>query len=205
VKFSHECLVFSTNIYILQASCLDSKFNIIFFNHCWPMASQVLNLVTAICRSTLETVTTLFNVIFVPWRSSYEPIKSFLNDNGSKNVQTNSWRDRKLAELIFVGITVSFIENSLSTWQMRCIATDWRPFLSAVCTCYWSCSTGSHLAASTNTFQTSSWPLVQQPCAFTGGNLPCNAAKRGSKSHKQLPGLPLANSIPTGSEARVEG
>jgi hypothetical protein len=79
------------------------------------MASQVLNLATAICRSTLETVITLFNVIFVPWRSSYEPIKSFLNDNGSKDVQTNSWRDRKLAELTFVGITVSFIENSLST------------------------------------------------------------------------------------------
>jgi hypothetical protein len=75
------------------------------------MAGQMLFLAISICRNTLETIVTLFKVIFVPWRSSYEPIKSFLNDNESKDDQTNSWRDRKLAELSFVGITVSFIEQ----------------------------------------------------------------------------------------------
>ncbi len=75
------------------------------------MAGRVLSFAITTGSVVLETVTSLFHVIFVPWRSSYEPIKSFLNvENDLKDVQTSSWRDRKLAELTFVGITVSLVE-----------------------------------------------------------------------------------------------
>jgi hypothetical protein len=71
------------------------------------MASRVLTAVKAIGFCVWPTLQTVFKVIFVPWQSSYEPIKSFLND-GSNKEQIGSWRDRKLAELTFVGVTVGF-------------------------------------------------------------------------------------------------
>jgi hypothetical protein len=71
------------------------------------MASRVLTAVKAIGSRAWQTPQTVFKVIFVPWQSSYEPIKSFLND-GSNKEQIGSWRDRKLAELTFVGVTVGF-------------------------------------------------------------------------------------------------
>jgi hypothetical protein len=77
------------------------------------MAGGVLSSVKAIGSLAWRSFQTVFEVIFVPWRSSYEPIKSFLNDE-SKDVQTGSWRDRKLAELTFVGITVTFWSISFS-------------------------------------------------------------------------------------------
>jgi len=77
------------------------------------MAGRVLNLVTTTGVTILHTAALLFNIIFVPWRSSYEPINSLLNAGDDKDVQTCSWRDRKLAELTFVGITVSFTQQLL--------------------------------------------------------------------------------------------
>ena len=80
------------------------------------MAGRVLKLPIAIGCAVLETITFLFKVIFVPWRSSYDPIKSLLNaGNGFKDVQTSNWRDRKLAELTFVGITVSSMRHLFLT------------------------------------------------------------------------------------------
>jgi len=80
------------------------------------MAGRVLKLPIAIGCVVLETITFLFKVIFVPWRSSYDPIKSLLNaGNGFKDVQTSNWRDRKLAELTFVGITVSSMRHLFFT------------------------------------------------------------------------------------------
>jgi hypothetical protein len=69
------------------------------------MASQVLTAVKATGSRAWQTPQTLLKVIFIPWQSSYEPVKSFLND-GSNKEQIGSWRDRKLAELTFVGVTV---------------------------------------------------------------------------------------------------
>jgi len=77
------------------------------------MAGRVLKLVTTTGGAVLNTTALLFNIIFVPWRSSYEPINSLLNAGDDKDIQTSSWRDRKLAELTFVGITVSLTEQLL--------------------------------------------------------------------------------------------
>jgi hypothetical protein len=48
-----------------------------------------------------------FFTVFVPWRSTYEPIYSLLNAlDDERDTLTGAWRDRKLAELAFVGVTV---------------------------------------------------------------------------------------------------
>jgi hypothetical protein len=74
------------------------------------MAGRVLTAAKAIGSFAWQAPQAVFKVVFVPWRSSYEPIRSFLNDE-SEDGQIGSWRDRKLAELTFVGITVSFIAH----------------------------------------------------------------------------------------------
>lgn len=72
------------------------------------MASRVLNVILNGPSALLEACLLVFSVIFVPWRSSFEPIKSLLNGStDEKDDLTSSWRDRKLAELTFVGLTVS--------------------------------------------------------------------------------------------------
>ena len=60
--------------------------------------------------SAVQTfVTAAFLTIFVPWRSTYEPIHSLLNaSDDQRDKLTGAWRDRKLAELAFVGVTVGF-------------------------------------------------------------------------------------------------
>jgi hypothetical protein len=57
----------------------------------------------------LREAVRIFDVIFAPWPSTYEPIKSLLNaaSEAEKDDLTAAWRNRKLSELSFVGITVS--------------------------------------------------------------------------------------------------
>jgi hypothetical protein len=97
----------SAALLLLRVVDLGSNLQIICLAYDRLMAGGVLSSVKAIGSLAWRSFQTVFEVIFVPWRSSYEPIKSFLNDE-SKDVQTGSWRDRKLAELTFVGITVTF-------------------------------------------------------------------------------------------------
>ena len=79
------------------------------------MAERMLNLLITIGCAVLETNIFVLKVIFVPWRASYEPIKSLLNaGDNSKDIQTSNWRDRKLAELTFVGITASLTEHPVA-------------------------------------------------------------------------------------------
>ena len=59
-------------------------------------------------------------IVFAPWPSTYEPIKSLLNapTEAEKDLLTAAWRDRKLAELSFVGITVrSTIDRPQIAWH----------------------------------------------------------------------------------------
>lgn len=65
-------------------------------------------------------------LIFTPWRATYEPMKSLLNASteAQRDSLTLAWRDRKLAELSFVGITVSlnflfFLSSSHSVAASR--------------------------------------------------------------------------------------
>ncbi|KAK4209373.1 hypothetical protein QBC37DRAFT_324064, partial [Rhypophila decipiens] len=70
----------------------------------------------------LGSVKRFFQIIFAPWPSTYEPIKSLLNapTAAEKDLLTATWRDRKLAELSFVGITCGLVAGVISaafSWQ----------------------------------------------------------------------------------------
>jgi hypothetical protein len=69
--------------------------------HIWEFCRKALALL-------LQSLISLFLIIFIPWRSSYQPIQSLLkaDNNDKKPLLTNKWRDRKLAELNSVSITV---------------------------------------------------------------------------------------------------
>ncbi len=164
--------------------------------HCSQlMAARVFTTVRAIGSFAWKAPQNIFRVIFVPWRSSYEPIKSFLNDESTEE-QIGSWRDRKLAELTFVGITVRFIEHLFPAFEaFENTMTDYVVFSTTVRTDYWSRGAGSHLATSTNRFRSSSRPLVQQPDTFACRNLSCNSTKCSSQSCKQLQELRLSHPI----------
>jgi hypothetical protein len=57
--------------------------------------------------SAFSAVWTVICTILVPWQSMYGPVQSLLQaDNHSKDSLTDSWKDKKLAELTFVGLTV---------------------------------------------------------------------------------------------------
>ncbi len=50
----------------------------------------------------------LIQIVFAPWPATIQPIHSLLNapTETAKDFLTATWRDRKLSELSFVGITV---------------------------------------------------------------------------------------------------
>jgi hypothetical protein len=62
--------------------------------------TNTLSFLEALIRTTFVTV-------FLPWRTSYEPIHALLNSaEDQKDALTLTWRTQKLAELSYVGITV---------------------------------------------------------------------------------------------------
>jgi hypothetical protein len=62
--------------------------------------TKTLSFLEAFLRTTFVT-------IFLPWRTSYEPIHALLNSaEDQKDELTLTWRTQKLAELSYVGITV---------------------------------------------------------------------------------------------------
>lgn len=168
------------------------------------MAARVCNTARAIGSFAQEAPKDVFRVIFVPWRSSYGPIESFLNAESTEE-QIGSWRDRKLAELTFVGITVRFMEHLFPAFEaVEKTMTDYTVSSTTVCTHYWSRGAGSHLATSTNRFRSSSRPLVQQLDPFACRNLSCNSTKYSSQSCKQLQELRLSHPIHVRPQGRFE-
>jgi hypothetical protein len=70
-----------------------------------------MNAIRKATNSTLSVLEaflrTTFVTIFLPWRTSYEPIHALLNSaEDQKDELTLTWRTQKLAELSYVGITV---------------------------------------------------------------------------------------------------
>jgi hypothetical protein len=71
------------------------------------MAFEPLKFVLEIPSVLLRTCLYAFSVTFVPWRSTFEPIQSLINATADEQDDlTKAWRDRKLAELTFVGVAV---------------------------------------------------------------------------------------------------
>ena len=70
----------------------------------------VLQQATEILCIPYRSIGRLLQIIFAPWPSTYEPVKALLNASSEYEQDrfTAEWRDRKLAELTFVGLTVSF-------------------------------------------------------------------------------------------------
>jgi len=56
--------------------------------------------------------------VFAPWLSMYRPIESLLSapSDVEKDLLTATWRDRKLAELTFVGVTVRANSTIVLLW-----------------------------------------------------------------------------------------
>jgi hypothetical protein len=70
-----------------------------------------MNAIVNATKNTLSLfeafIRTTFITIFLPWRTSYEPIHALLNSaEDQKDELTLTWRTQKLAELSYVGITV---------------------------------------------------------------------------------------------------
>ncbi|KAH0543152.1 hypothetical protein FGG08_002497 [Glutinoglossum americanum] len=64
----------------------------------------------------------VLRIVFAPWSATYGPIKSLLNapSDPEKDYLTAAWRDRKLSELSFVGITCALMAGVISSsfsWQ----------------------------------------------------------------------------------------
>lgn len=68
-----------------------------------------LNRAPAVLLKPYTLIIRLGQIVFAPWPSTYEPVKSLLNapSEAEKDQLTATWRDKKLGELSFVGITVS--------------------------------------------------------------------------------------------------
>jgi hypothetical protein len=81
------------------------------------MAGRVLTAAKAMGSPAWQTPQAVFKPIFVPWRPSYEPTRSFLNSE-SEYGQIGSWHDRKLVELTFVRITVRFIVHLFLAFEI---------------------------------------------------------------------------------------
>jgi len=61
----------------------------------------------------LGLVITAFLVLFVPWKSSFQPLHALLNSAEERRDElTRTWKDQKLSELTFVGITVNIYPSS---------------------------------------------------------------------------------------------
>ncbi|KAK3390635.1 hypothetical protein B0H63DRAFT_466188 [Podospora didyma] len=83
--------------------------------------APVLN-IDITCSTLFTSLKRFFQIVFAPWPSTYEPIKSLLNapTTAEKDVLTATWRDRKLSELSFVGITCGLVASVISasfSWQ----------------------------------------------------------------------------------------
>ncbi|KAH8743714.1 hypothetical protein F5882DRAFT_313368 [Hyaloscypha sp. PMI_1271] len=77
----------------------------------------MLSSIIQLLKATGRLLEQLFYVIFVPWQSTSEPIRSLLNavTELEQNELTSAWRDRKLGELSFVGVTCAIVAAATAT------------------------------------------------------------------------------------------
>jgi len=84
--------------------------------------NAIINAITNTLSFLEVIIRTTFITIFLPWRTSYEPIHALLNSaEGQKDELTLTWRTQKLAELSYVGITCAIIASVIT------IAITWPP------------------------------------------------------------------------------
>jgi len=83
-------------------------------------------------------VATAFLVLFIPWKSNFKPLNALLNSaDDKKDPLAKSWREQKLGELTFVGVSVDispFLTVSLANKPVvrhRCQYCHWRDCLAA--------------------------------------------------------------------------
>jgi hypothetical protein len=71
-------------------------------------------------------------VIFIPWEAVFRPMKALLNapDEDQKNRLAEIWMERKLSELIFVGVTVRRFSFLLHQFTKYTTSTSYKAYRS---------------------------------------------------------------------------